>query len=123
MLAAATTTMAALLTYLKRTSNRSQQPVPNILSMVGSVGSKIQRVVEAISTLDWAEVVEPLVENFWDKESDEQRVTWDRVEPIQIESVQDSSTKTHCGDTTKGLDPVVALCEEEKDDIAKYGDC
>ena len=57
MLAATTTTMAALLTYLERTSNRSQQPVPNILSMVGSVVSKIMRVVEAISTLDWAEVV------------------------------------------------------------------
>ena len=73
--------------------------------------------------MDWAELVEPLVENLWDKESDEQPVTWERVEPIQIEFVEDSSSKTHCGDTTKGLDPVVALCEEEKNDIAKYGYC
>ena len=104
------------------TSPHSIRPVsstsrtqPGLLSINTWVG--------AISTLDWAEVVEPLVENFRDKESDEQPVTWERVEPIQIESVQDSSSKTHCGDTTKGLDPVVALCEEEKDDIAKYGDC
>ena len=37
--------------------------------------------------------------------------------------MQDSSSKTHCGYTIKDLDPVVALCQEEKNDITKYGDC